>query len=82
MDYNEWGRQYLEEAERLKEHLRPLREQAGAADRETAEKLYRRIAVLNEMYLECVHTGNYLLQHGGNEWQENQTSASTCSATG
>lgn len=82
MDYNEWGKQYLDEAHRLKEHLRPLREQARTADRETAARLYRRIAVLNEMYLECTHTGNDLLRHGGNEWRENQTLASTFSATG
>ncbi|NLJ30961.1 MAG: hypothetical protein GX424_05070 [Clostridiales bacterium] len=82
MNYNEWGNQYLEEAARLKEHLRPIREQAKTADNETAARLYRRIALLNEMYLECIHTGNDLLRHGGNEWQENQTSASTCLATG
>lgn len=82
MNYNEWGKQYLDDAEKLKEHMAPLREQVKTADRETAVKLYRRITVLSEMYSECMHTGNYLLQHGGDEWQEDQTSALTCLAIG
>ncbi len=65
MDYNEWGAQYLEEAHRLKEYIKPLRQQAKAADNETASKLYRRIFTLNEMYLDCLHAGNHLTQRGG-----------------
>ncbi len=65
MDYNEWGMQYLEEAQRLKEHLTLLRGQARKADNETASKLYRRVAVLNDMYLDCLHTGKYLIECGG-----------------
>lgn len=70
MDYNEWGKEYLAEAKRLKEHLVPLREQVKKADNETAAKLYRRIAALNEMYLDCLHTGNYLIECGGKIWPE------------
>lgn len=66
MDYNEWGTQYLAEARKLKEHLAPLRGQARKENNETAAKLYRRIAVLNDMYLDCLHTGNYLIECGRN----------------
>lgn len=65
MDYNEWGMQYLAEAQRLKNRLAPLRGQVKTADNETAAKLYRRIAMLNDMYLGCLHTGNYLIEYGG-----------------
>lgn len=64
MDYHEWGMEYLEEAEKLKERIAPLRRQAGTAGSEAAIKLYRRISVLNEMYLDCLHTGRYLVQSG------------------
>ncbi len=66
MDYNEWGKQYLAEAKKLKDRLSPLRRQAKTADNETAAKLYRRIALLNDMYLDCLHTGKYLIEYGGN----------------
>lgn len=65
MDYNEWGTQYLEEAQRLKAYIAPLRQQAKASDNETASKLYSRISLLNEMYLDCLHAGNYLIGYGG-----------------
>ena len=67
MDYNEWGKEYLHEAERLKEHMAPLRRQTRVVDNETASKLYRRIAVLNDMYLDCLHTGRYLMQSGAKQ---------------
>ena len=65
MEYNEWGAQYLEEALKLKEYIAPLRRQAKTSDNETASKLYRRISLLNEMYLDCLHAGNYLMGYGG-----------------
>ena len=55
---------YLEEAEKLKERLVPLKRQARTADHETASQLYRRAALLNDMYLDCLHTGRYLTQSG------------------
>ncbi len=30
MDYNEWGTEYLDEAEKLRERIAPLRRQAGS----------------------------------------------------
>jgi len=65
MDYNEWGMQYLNEAQRLKERITPLRRQAQAENSQSASLLYRRIATLNDMYLDCLHTGKYLVQCGG-----------------
>ena len=65
MNYNEWGMEYLSEAERLKERITPLRRQAGMVNNETASKLYRRIAMLNDMYLDCLHTGRYLIAKRG-----------------
>lgn len=70
MNYNEWGAQYLEQARALKEHLAPLQAQARAAGGETSVKLYRRVALLYEMYLECLHTGNCLVRRGGGQCEE------------
>nr|WP_319489453.1 hypothetical protein [uncultured Caproiciproducens sp.] len=64
MDYNEWGTEYLCEAEKLWERLAVLRRKARLANNEAASKLYRRIALLNDMYLDCLHTGRYLVQSG------------------
>lgn len=65
MDYNEWGSQYLDEAQKIKDHLTPLRRQAKSARNREAEKLYQRIAAMNEMYLDCLHTGKFLMESGG-----------------
>ncbi|HHV30987.1 hypothetical protein [Caproiciproducens sp. LBM24188] len=65
MDYYEWGMQYLGEAQSLKERLLLLRRKVRECDNETALKLCRRISMLNEMYLECLHTGKYLIEYGG-----------------
>jgi hypothetical protein len=64
MDYNEWGRIYLNEAEKLKEYLTPLRKQARTLNGKQAAILFRRIAMLNEMYLDCLHTGRLLTERG------------------
>lgn len=67
MNYNEWGTEYLKEAEKLKQRITTLRKQAAAADSEAAAKLYRRISMLNDMYLDCLHTGRYLTQSGAKQ---------------
>lgn len=61
---SEWGLEYLREAQKLKEHLAPLRRELKAASGEDAVLLYRRISMLEEMYLELVHTGRYLCERG------------------
>ena len=67
MDYLEWGKEYLLEARRLKEYLRPLRKQLKDTSGEDAVLLFRRISVLGDMYLELYHTGKHLLEKGGLE---------------
>lgn len=72
MDYNEWGKQYLAEAQGLKGRIASLRGQAASADNETAAGLYRRIALLYDMYLDCLHTGGYLMEYGGGNEKKNE----------
>lgn len=62
MDYAEWSREYLREAADLKERIVPLKQTLKSADRESLPLLYRRIAILEEMYFECLHTGRCLAQ--------------------
>lgn len=74
MNYCEWGREYLREAAMLKRHAEPLRRELKRVSGQDAVLLYRRVAMLNEMYLECLHTGRELLERGerleaGNESQ-------------
>lgn len=64
MDYNESGKKYLKEAEKLKEYLTPLKKQAKTLSGKQAVLLLRRIALLNEMYLDCLHTGKLLTERG------------------
>lgn len=64
MDDYEWGMEYLEEAERLREYLAPLRRELKAASGEERIGLYRRVSMLCEMYLELLHTGRDLTERG------------------
>ncbi len=64
MDYRKWGREYLQEAAMLKRHLAPLRQELKRVSGRDAVLLYRRVAMLNEMYLECLHTGRELAERG------------------
>ncbi|MCI1965661.1 MAG: hypothetical protein LKJ17_05955 [Oscillospiraceae bacterium] len=65
MDYKKLGMEYLKEAQRLKEYLRPLRGQLKEIGGEDSVLLRRRISMLDEMHLELYHTGKYLLNQGG-----------------
>lgn len=64
MNYSKWGKEYLYEAAKLKSRLTPLRKQAKKLNCQAASKLYRRIAILNDMYLDLLHTGRYLCKAG------------------
>ena len=64
MDNCEWGREYLEEAARLRRHLAPLRRGLKTASGEEKILLYRRVSMLGEMYLELLHTGKILTERG------------------
>ena len=64
MDYRKWGQEYLREAAMLKRYLEPLRRELKRVSGQDAVLLYRRVAMLNEMYLECLHTGKELVGKG------------------
>lgn len=65
MNYTQWGAEYLREAEELKRKADGLRAQLACLSGEDAVLLARRIAMLYEMYLECLHTGRVLTERGG-----------------
>ena len=65
MNYTQWGAEYLREAEELKRKVDGLRAQLAGLPGEDAVLLARRIAMLYEMYLECLHTGRVLTERGG-----------------
>lgn len=73
MDYGQWGAEYLEEADRLKKRVDALRKEFTGLRNEDAILLYRRIAMLYEMYLECLHTGRCLTERGEADEKEQQT---------
>lgn len=64
MDYTQWGAEYLKEADILKKRVDMLREKYIGLGGEEAIRLSRRIAVLYEMYLECLRTGRCLTERG------------------
>lgn len=64
MDYNEWGEEYLQEAQMLRQHLELLKRQMKKAGTAAAKDLGRRISLIYPMYLECLHTGKYLIRYG------------------
>lgn len=64
MNYEKWGAEYLEDASRLKERVVQLRREFHGLRDEEAIRLSRRIAVLYDMYLECLHVGRLLTERG------------------
>lgn len=64
MDYEQWGTEYLEEAEKLKEQETKLRQKFSNLTGEDQILLFRRLSMLRAMHLECLHTGRYLLERG------------------
>ena len=64
MDYRAWGREYLREAAMLKRHTESLRRELKRVSGQDAVLLFRRVSMLNEMYLECLHTGGELVRKG------------------
>ncbi len=61
MYYKIWSQRYLNEAEKLKNHIKSLKTQYVLTnDVSAADDLQYRITILYEMYLELVHTGKYL----------------------
>lgn len=64
MDFYEWGTDYLCEAERLRDYLKPLRRELKTACGEDGVLLERRVSMLYDMYLELLHTGRDLRERG------------------
>lgn len=72
MDYGAWGREYLEEARRVRAYLAPLRAELKTAAGERRILLGRRVYLLGEICLECMRTGQYLVRKG-ERFHEKQT---------
>lgn len=64
MDFEKWGQEYLDEALKIKKHILPIKEMLKHVSGEEATLLYRRTAILDQMYLECLHTGLCLKGRG------------------
>ena len=64
MDFNEWGQEYLQEAQQLKDRITDLRERLKTANHRETNELNHRIYVLYSMYMECKQTGLLLQNHG------------------
>jgi len=74
VDFNEWGQEYLQEAQQLKLRIDDLHTQLKTASRKETCELNHRIYVLYSMYLECKHTGLLLQSYDENsgepvEWR-------------
>lgn len=60
MNYQKWGEEYLEEAERIKEKIHSIKTSAPPQTHEERLQKMRRTSILYDMYLECRHTGRLL----------------------
>lgn len=60
MDYNTWSKTYWEEALRVKARMEHLQQEGQGATREEFLLRKRRLTILYEMYLDCVHTAKTL----------------------
>lgn len=65
MNYIDWGSAYLQEADRLQNRIRILRQEAKKGDSSQTDAYSARIALLYAMYLDCLHTGQFLIENGG-----------------
>lgn len=65
MDYWTWGKEYLDQADRLGKRIESLRKQQKSLSGRTAAQLQRRIALLYSMYLECRSIGRRLQRGAG-----------------
>ncbi|GEM_PF-142199 len=64
MDYEKWGLGYLEEAEKIKQHVDSLQKVFSKLSGEDEVCMLRRISMLRAMYFECLHTGRWLVERG------------------
>ncbi|WP_099204698.1 hypothetical protein [Scatolibacter rhodanostii] len=64
MDYTKWGQEYLIEAKKIKAHIDNIRLNWKHKSQDEKLSINHRTAILYDMYLECKHTGELLLQRG------------------
>ena len=64
MDYEQWGMDYLADAGKLKKRIDFLQKGFSKLTGEAEIDMFRRISMLRSMYLECLHTGHYLMERG------------------
>lgn len=64
MNLTAWSLDYWREAERVRERIELLRRGGPAADQEEELLIQRRMRILYDMYLDCVHTARYLERRG------------------
>ena len=55
----EWGREYLEQAEKIRERIAAAKAETGP---DFQGKRAKRIALLEDMYYECTAIGGYLIR--------------------
>lgn len=65
MDYITWSRAYWDEAARVRDRMDRIRKQENRPAEELTRK--RRLTILYEMYLDCVHTAQALERRAGPE---------------
>ena len=62
-----WSMEYWKEAERVRERLERLRQSDPPVNQEEDLLLQRRMRILYDMYLDCVHTAKYLERRAGKQ---------------
>ncbi len=64
IDYCNWGKEYLIEAERMKKRLEEIRRESVPMSTEERISALQRANILYSMYLECRNTGRLLSVRG------------------
>ena len=65
MDINQWGENYLLEANRIYDRFVRLKQERVSGNYTNFYDLDRRMQILYDIYLEMKHTGQYLLHYPG-----------------
>ena len=60
MDYTAWSMAYWEEASRVQERMAQVRQEGLPPSPQEEALQRRRLSILYEMYLDCVHTAKDL----------------------
>ena len=60
MDYQAWGEEYLQQAEKLRAIIWQRRERLKVLHGEEVLRAYRELRILTQMYTDCLQTGHCL----------------------